>query len=108
MYLGKTSLFGQVCTNWFSLGKSGSIWAKLVVFGKNGCILVKWFYLGKLVLFGKIFSICSKVVLFGKGGSFWTKIFVFRQNDSIRANWFYLGSTEYILAKVVVFGYMWL
>ena len=35
MYLGKTSLFGQVCTNWFSLGKSGSIWAKLVVFGKT-------------------------------------------------------------------------
>ena len=38
---------------WFYLGKSGCIPAKFAVFVKSGCIWAKWFFSGKVVVFGK-------------------------------------------------------
>ena len=57
LYSGKVVVFGQ---NWFYPGRSGSIRAKLVVFGQSGC-------LGKIV----------KVVVFGQSGCIQTKDLVF-------------------------------
>ena len=42
LYLGKMVLFGQI----------GPIWEKVILFGQR-CIVAKWFYLGKLVIFGE-------------------------------------------------------
>ena len=63
-------------------GQIRSIWAK------PGCILAKWFYLGKLVLFGQ------ELIVFGqKVVVFELKVVLPGQNGSIWANWFYLGKS---------------
>ena len=39
---------------------------QVVVFGHSGCILVKWLYSGKVVVFGQYDYICAKFVVFGQ------------------------------------------
>ena len=51
--------------NWFSLGKVVVFRQKVVLSGQIGCILAKWFYLGKLGLIGETGSIWAK------GGCIW-------------------------------------
>ena len=55
LYSGKVVVLGQI---WFYPGRSGSIRAKLVVFGQSCCIRAKavlfgrkWLHLGKVVVF---------------------------------------------------------
>ena len=59
--------------------------------GKNGCVQGKWFYSGKVIIFGKGGCTRSKVVVFLVSRCIWAKMVVFRQN------WLYLG-------KAVVLG----
>ena len=59
------NLFGQ---KWLYLGKSGSIWEKVVLNEQ------KWFYLGKSCCIG------VKVVVFGQSSSIRAKKVVFEQS----------------------------
>ena len=87
--------FGQM---WLYSDKSCCIQAKVVVFGKFGCIPAKWFYLGKVVVFwqkwlysGKTGCVpakwmySGKVVVFGSKCLYPGKLVVFRQSGCIRA-----------------------
>ena len=63
-------VFGQ---NWLYSGKSGSIQAKAVVFGQNGCIRARWFFWEKVVEFGQSGCVRVKVVVFGQKWLYWGK-----------------------------------
>ena len=55
---------GSVWTNWFYLSKNGSTWAK------GGCIWANvWLYLAKLVLSWKRWFYLGKLIVFGQTGS---------------------------------------
>ena len=47
---GKVVIIGQ---KWLYSGKNGCILAKKVVFGQGGCILAKWLFWVKMVVFGQ-------------------------------------------------------
>ena len=82
-------VFGQsgfIRINWLYSGKSGCIWAKVVLFGQ------KWFYSGKRG------CIRAKVVLIGQSQCILANVVVFR------VKWLYLGESESIWAKVVDLG----
>ena len=88
---GKVVVFGQklLCS-----GKSGCVWANVVVFVQGDCIWAKWFCSCKVGIFGQVGCIREKVVVIGQN------LVVFGQkrmySDKSGCNW----------AKVVVFGKM--
>ena len=64
---------------WLYSGISYCIRAKVVVFGKSGCIRTKWLYSGKVLIFGK------KVVVLGQSGCIRAKMVVIGQNCYVQA-----------------------
>ena len=77
-------VFGQ---KMFYSGRSGSIRAKLMLFGQSCCISAtvvlfakKWLYSGKSSSIRAISCIWEKIVVFGQGGCMLEKVFVFGQN----------------------------
>ena len=73
LYLGKMVVFG----------KSGSILAKVVVFGQGSCIRAKWLYLGRVVVFEHMWLYLDKVFVFGQ------KLLYFGKSCYIRSRWWY-------------------
>ena len=70
------TVFGQ---KWLYSGKSGCVWAKVVVFGKSGCILPKG------VIFGQM-------------------LFYSRKSAFIRAKWLYWSKSSFLWTKEALFG----
>ena len=81
-------------------GQIGPIWEKVILFGQRCCIVAKWFYLGKLVIFGEkwLYSIWAIVVAFGQMWLHLGKV------DCIWVNLFYLCKSGSSWSKVVVFA----
>ena len=87
MYSGKKCLYsgksGNIRAKWLYWGKSCCIRAKVVVFGigecvraKSGCTREKVVVSGKVVLFGKKWSIRTMELYSGKSGFIWEKVVV--------------------------------
>ena len=74
------------------MGKNGCVRTKMAVFGK------KWFYSGKVVVFGQGGCIWVKMVAFGQ------KLLYSGKSGFIRANWLYSVKSGGNLAKAVVFA----
>ena len=101
-------LLGEICSIWFIWFHLGKMWLYLT----NGvCILGKWFFLDKLVLFEqKLFYLGKRWLYLGKGAIILSKWFyleklnLFEQIGSFWQNWFYLGKRLLYLVKILVFG----
>ena len=107
MYSGKVIVFEQkfgIQAKWLSWTKLGCIretgcnGAKVVVNLQSGCIWVKWFYSGNVVVFGQKWLYSGKVVSIGQQRQYLGKVVVFGQK------WLYSGRNGCIREKVVVFG----
>ena len=80
----------------------------MVVFGQNDCIPANWLFSVKVVVFGHIGFVRSKVVVF------WLKWIYSAQSACIEARWLYSGTVVafgqnlFYSGKMVVFGQKWL
>ena len=70
----------------------------MVVFGQGGCIRAKWFYSGKVVVFGQ------NLFLIGQSCCIRSKWLYSGKCGCLRAKFLYSGKSGFIRAKVVVFG----
>ena len=94
---------------WLYSDKSGCILVKVVVIGQGSRIRAKLLYWGKTgciryLQFGKncirqCGCIRAKEVVFEQSGCIRTKVIVFGKSGFIRAKWLYLGKSSCIRAK---------
>ena len=96
-------------------GKSGSVWANVVVFLQGECIWAKCLCSCKVVIFGQVGCIREKVVVIGqnllylgKRGCIRVKVVVIGKKLLFSDKMGIFGQKRWYSGKVVVFAQKWL